>query len=261
MNSPTAIAPASGSVLARHSVRHDRLRADPEPRGESTVIRVVVTDAEPQVRSLHTAALSAVSDVSVVCEAATVHEAMTAVERHRPDVLVMDFSLPDLDGCAASASVSAAGKVTRVLALVMDDDTHFFSRAIKAGAGGCLLKSASNRELVDAVRVVSHGDIYLGARPARVVSRRPSFITPEITQRLIFERLTHRERGVLSLIAQGFSAREIGERMFISAKTVETYKQRIQLKTGLTHRPEYVQFALALGVLEIGLGHHVRQSD
>jgi len=261
MTSSTTIAQPAGSVVARRSFRSDRLRADQAPRAGDTIIRVVVTNAELQVRSAHIAALNAVSDVAVVCEAATGREAMTAVERYRPDVLLMDFSMPDLDGRAATASVSAAGKVTRVLALAMDDDTHFFSCAIKAGAGGCLLKSASNSELVDAVRVVAQGDIYLGARPARVVSRGPSLDTPEITKRGMFERLTQRERGVLLLIAQGFSAREIGEQLFISAKTVDTYKRRIQGKTGLTHRREYIQFALALGVLEIGWWNRVRQSD
>ncbi|MDE3128921.1 MAG: response regulator transcription factor, partial [Gemmatimonadota bacterium] len=120
---------------------------------------------------------------------------------------------------------------------------------LESGASGFLQKSAADRELVDAVRAVAHGDTYLQPSAARVLAGGLRKKAEHIDERTKFERLTQRERDVLRLVAQGYSAPEIGQRLFISPKTVDTYKQRIQEKLGLQHRSEYVQFALHLGLL------------
>ena len=108
---------------------------------------------------------------------------------------------------------------------------------------------AADRELVDAVRAVAHGDTYVQPAAARALARGLRRREEHADERGMYERLTERERDVLRLVASGFSAPEIGEKLFISPKTVDTYKQRIGEKLGLTHRSEYVQFALKLGLL------------
>jgi two-component system response regulator NreC len=102
---------------------------------------------------------------------------------------------------------------------------------------------------VDAVRAIAHGDVYVRPAAARILAKNLTKKDPEKVNRERFDKLTQRERDVLRLVAQGFSAPEIGERLYISPKTVDTYKQRIHEKLGLAHRSDYVQFALKLGLL------------
>ena len=107
----------------------------------------------------------------------------------------------------------------------------------------------ADRELLDAVRTVARGEVYVRPDAARILAKGYTRKDPLHEERTRFEKLTERERDVLRLTAQGFSAPEIGEKLFISPKTVDTYKQRIQDKLGLSHRHEYVQLALRLGLL------------
>ena len=131
----------------------------------------------------------------------------------------------------------------------MHAEEEYLVPLMEAGAAGYLVKSAADRELVDAVRAVAHGDMYV--HPVRPDSRQEPDEegSRARTERERFDKLTQRERDVLRLVAQGYSAPEIGERLFISPKTVDTYKQRIQEKLGLAHRSDYVQLALKLGLL------------
>jgi DNA-binding NarL/FixJ family response regulator len=161
----------------------------------------------------------------------------------------MDLSMPDLDGTGATKEIVKLGLPARVLILTMHAEEDYLVPLMEAGAAGYLVKSAADRELVDAVRAVAHGDVYVRAAAARVLAKNLTRKDPAQSERERFEKLTQRERDVLRLVAQGYSAPEIGERLFISPKTVDTYKQRIQEKLGLAHRSDYVQFALKLGLL------------
>jgi len=157
--------------------------------------------------------------------------------------------MPELDGTAATKEIVEKGLATKVLVLTMHSEEDYLVPLMEAGAAGYLVKSAADRELVDAVRAVAHGDVYVKASAARVLAKNLTKKDPEKMDRDRFEKLTQREQDVLRLVAQGFSAPEIGEKLFISPKTVDTYKQRIQEKLGLAHRSDYVQFALKLGLL------------
>jgi len=131
----------------------------------------------------------------------------------------------------------------------MHAEEDYLVSLMEAGAAGYLVKSAADRELVDAVRAVAHGDVYVRSTAARLLAKNLIKQDPAKTERERFAKLTQRERDVLRLVGKGFSAPEIGARLFISPKTVDTYKQRIQEKVGLGHRSDYVQFALKLGLL------------
>ncbi|HEX8944653.1 MAG TPA: response regulator transcription factor [Gemmatimonadaceae bacterium] len=212
-------------------------------------IRVVLADDHAVVRAGLKAVLGAARDIEVIGEAKNGLEAVALTERFKPDVVVMDLTMPELDGASATREIVKKGLPARVLILTMHTEEDYLVPLMEAGAAGYLVKSAADRELVDAVRAVAHGDVYVRPAAAGVLAKNLTRKDPAKTERERFEKLTQRERDVLRLVAQGYSAPEIGERLFISPKTVDTYKQRIQEKLGLAHRSDYVQLALKLGLL------------
>jgi len=161
----------------------------------------------------------------------------------------MDLSMGEMDGIAATKDLVAKETRTKILILTMHSEDAYLVKVLEAGASGYLLKSAADRELVDAVRAVAHGDVYMQPSATRALAKGIQRKSEHADEREKYEKLTERERDVLRYVAGGFSAPEIGEKLFISPKTVDTYKQRINEKLGLTHRSDYVDFALKLGLL------------
>jgi DNA-binding NarL/FixJ family response regulator len=215
----------------------------------SDLIRVVLADDHTVVRTGLKAVLGTAKDIDVVGEAKDGREAIALVERFKPDLVVMDLAMAGMDGLAATQEIVAKQLPSKVLVLTMHEEEEYLMPVLKAGAAGYLVKSAADRELIDAIRAIAHGDVYVRGSAARVLAKGVTKKDPHQADRECFERLTERERDVLRLTAQGYSAPEIGDRLFISPKTVDTYKQRIHEKVGLGHRAEYVQFALRLGLL------------
>jgi len=213
------------------------------------LIRIVLADDHAVVRAGLKAVLGTARDMVVVGEASNGIEAVALAERLTPDVVVMDLSMDQMDGTAATREIVKKGLTARVLVLTMHSEEEYLVGLLEAGAAGYLVKSAADRELVDAVRTVARGELFVRPAAARVLARGLTRKDPAKAEREKYEKLTERERDVLRLVAQGFSAPEIGERLFISPKTVDTYKQRIHEKMGLSHRAEYVQLAVRLGLL------------
>jgi len=214
------------------------------------LIRVILADDHAVVRAGLKAVLGSVKDMLVVGEAATGPEAVQMAERLKPDVVVMDLSIGEVDGGEATRMLVEKGIPSRVLILTMHPEEEYLVPMLEAGAAGFLPKTAADRELIEAVRAVARGDIFVRPEAARILAKGYQRKDPMQEDRARYERLTDRERDVLRLVAQGYSAPEIGERLFISPKTVDTYKARIQDKLGLSHRHEYVQLALRLGLLQ-----------
>jgi two-component system, NarL family, response regulator NreC len=212
-------------------------------------IRVVLADDHTVVRAGLKAVLGAARDIHVIGEAQNGREAVAMAERLDPDVVVMDLTMPELDGTAATKEIVQKGLRARVLILTMHLEDDYLVPLMEAGAAGYLVKSVADRELVDAVRAVARGDMYVRPTAARVLAQNLSKRAAAQSEHDRFEQLTQREQNVLRLVAQGYSAPEIGEQLFISPKTVDTYKQRIQEKLGIAHRSDYIQFALKLGLL------------
>lgn len=224
------------------------------------LIRVVLVDDHQIVRAGLKAVLSTARDITVVGEGASGKDALALAERVDPHVIVMDLSMPDMDGLTATRELqklNAARVVApnepvtrRVLVLTMHTEDEHLVALLEAGAGGYLLKSVADRELVDAVRTVAAGDVYVQPSAARALARGLAKREGGAEERTRFEKLTDREQVVLRMVAEGYTAPEIGEHLTISPKTVDTYKQRIGEKLGLTHRTDYVKFALKLGLLK-----------
>ena len=202
----------------------------------SESIRVVLADDHSVVRAGLRAVLGATPDITVVGEASNGREAVDVVKRLDPDVVVMDLSMPEMDGVAATKEIVASGARTRVLILSMHAEDDYLVPAIEAGASGYLVKTNADRELVNAIRGLAHGEVYVQSAAARVLAKRLREKNPTASERVRYERLTGREREVLRGVALGYSAPEIGAQLAISPKTVDTYKQRIQEKVDLAHR-------------------------
>ena len=212
-------------------------------------ITVLLADDHRVVRAGLKAVLGGAPDISVVSEASNGREAVALAERMKPDVLVMDLSMPELDGIAATRELATKGLPTRVLVLTMHAEDAYLVQALEAGAAGYLLKSAADRELVDAVRAVARGDGYVQPSAGRVLARALQKRDEVADERARYDKLTDREKSVLTLVAEGYSAPEIAEKLNISPKTVDTYKQRIGDKMALTHRADYVKLALKLRLM------------
>lgn len=214
-------------------------------------IRVMLVDDHAIVRTGLRAVLGAAPEIEVMGEAASGTEAVALLARRSADVVVMDISMADGDGIAATREITGAGAgAPRVLVLTMHAEEAYLEAVLEAGASGYLVKSTADRELVDAVRAVARGEVYVRPAAARVLAQGARRREERESDRARFERLTDRERAVMQLIAEGYTAPEIGERLAISPKTVDTYKQRINDKLGLTHRADYVKLALKLGLLQ-----------
>jgi DNA-binding NarL/FixJ family response regulator len=223
-------------------------------------IRVVVADDQALVRGGFAMVLGHEEDIEVVAEAGTGTEAIEVARTHRPDVILMDIRMPEMDGLeATSRIVEEADWEVRVLILTTFDPDEYVYKALRAGASGFVLKDMPPQELVSAVRTVADGG---------------ALLAPSITRRLIgqfaerfaldaavsgrLERLTDREREVLAAIARGKSNAEISGELFIGAATVKSHVSSILTKLGLRDRAQAVVFAYESGLAEVGerdIGH------
>ena len=213
-----------------------------------STIRVLLVDDHAVMRAGLRALLASEPDIEVIGEASTGEEGVEETGRLRPDVVLMDLSMPGCGGLAATRRIAALGLPTRVLVLTVHAEREYLLPLLDAGGSGYVTKASADRELLEAIRVVARGDVYLDPGAARLLVT--TFRTPREPERESpLERLSAREREVLTLAAEGYSSTEIGERLGISGKTVETYRERVMGKLDLRHRSELVRFALREGLL------------
>lgn len=212
-------------------------------------IRILLADDHVVLRAGLRALLDAEEDMVVVGEAGTGEEAIDAVERLNPDVVVMDLSMPGMGGLEATRRIAALGKDTRVLVLTMHAEEEYLLAVLEAGGMGYVKKTSADEDLTNAIRTVARGEVFLYPSAAKLLlqgfRRRGEPSEPDP-----LAQLSEREREVLLYTAEGYSSSEIGEKLFISPKTVDTYRSRIMEKLKLNHRSELVKFALKTGLLK-----------
>ena len=211
-------------------------------------LRVLLADDHAVVREGLKALLMAQPDIEVVGEAADGQAAwMMAAELH-PDVVVMDISMPEMGGAAATKLIRRDCPGTRVLALTVHEIDGYLRQLLEAGASGYVLKRAAAEELVHAIRAVASGGIYLDPKMAGQVVG--DFVGPGSVDIATEGVLTERESEVVRLLAKGHINREIADKLSLSIKTVEVHKSRALEKLGLRSRADLVQFALTRGWLQ-----------
>ncbi|MDE2654445.1 MAG: response regulator transcription factor [Gemmatimonadota bacterium] len=207
---------------------------------------VLLVDDHTVVRAGLRALLEASGRVEVVGEASSGEEGVEKARSLEPDVVIMDLAMPGIDGVQATRRIAALGIETKVLVLTIHDEDEFLLPALDAGADGFLNKSVADTELLGAIEALLRGHSYLPRRAAALLRRQRS---AQASSDPGAEVLSPRERTVVTLYAQGFTASEMAREVFLSPKTVEGYLARAKKKLGLKNRREIVRFALEAGLL------------
>ena len=217
-------------------------------------IRVVIADDQQLVRTGFRVIVNAEPDMEVVAEAGDGREAVAAARELRPDVVLMDIRMPNLDGLEATRLIAGEAQPPHILMLTTFDLDEYVYEALRSGAGGFLLKDAGAAELLHAIRVVATGDALLDPAITRRLiedyTRRPHPSTAPAS----LAELTPREREVLVLIARGSSNADIARALVVSDATVKTHVGRIFGKLGLRDRAQAVVYAYETGLVQPGDG-------
>ncbi len=214
-------------------------------------VRIFLADDHPLVRDGLRFVLSGQKDMSIVGEAADGREAVEAVARLHPDVVLMDIGMPGLNGIEATAAILRERPLTKVIILSMHSSMDHVFRALEAGAAGYLLKESVGREVVSAVRIVHGGRQYLTPSISEALARDYVRLRKSEDTGNPLSKLSPREREILVLIVNGKSNKEIAHKLSISTKTVETYRSRMMEKLGLRDLPALIKFAIANGLMTL----------
>lgn len=214
----------------------------------ANAIKVLLVDDHAMFRAGIRALLESEGRVEVVGEASSGDEGVDRVRELKPDVVVMDLSMPDSNGLEATRRIAALGLETKVLVLTVHAEEEYLVPVVEAGASGYLTKTSADVDLMEAIKVVARGQVFLPPKATTLLLKR--YKASEDSDAPKLQDLSTREQEVLALTAEGFSSREIGKKLFISPKTVDTYRSRIMDKLGLSHRSELVRFALRVGLLK-----------
>lgn len=214
-------------------------------------MNIIIADDHAVVRSGFMHILNFQPDMNVVATAADGIEAFELVEQHRPDVLLMDLSMPPGEsGLVATGKIHEHFPETKILILTMHDDEEYLFYVFRNGALGYVLKNAPDDELLKAIRTVYKGETYIYPSMATSLVRELIENDRGEYEGDLFKVLTKREIEVLPLAAKGYGNKEIAEKLFISVKTVEAHKSRIMTKLNLKSRPDLIEYALKKKLLD-----------
>jgi two-component system, NarL family, response regulator NreC len=208
-------------------------------------MRIVIVDDHAVVRSGFSMILNYQEDMEVVATAADGREAYLMVGKHKPDILLMDLSMPPGEsGLVATGKISSDFPDTKIIVLTMYDDEEYLFHVLKSGASGYVLKNAPDEELLSAIRMVYKGGTYIHPQMATSLVKDYIKKDQETKGSDSLQLLSTRETEILPLIAKGYGNKEIAEKLFVSVKTVEAHKAKIMEKLNLKSRPELVEYAL-----------------
>jgi len=211
------------------------------------MIRVVVVDDHTIVRSGICRLLEAESDIEVVAQAGSGHEAVRLCREEKPDVLVLDYGLPDLDGLETTRQIVQLSKAPKILILTMHASEEYATRLIRAGAAGFIVKTAPTIQLLAAVRKVARNQIFVSKSiMEKMVGRLalPATDSPESV-------LSNRELQVLIRLAQGLSTKEVAQALHLTTSTVDTYRRRVLEKLNLRNNADMTRFAIRRNLIHL----------
>ncbi|HEV2827925.1 MAG TPA: response regulator transcription factor [Pyrinomonadaceae bacterium] len=214
-----------------------------------TKLRIFLADDHAVLRDGLKALVNAQPDMEVVGEADNGRTASSKIGELSPDIVVMDVSMPELNGVRATEILKRECPQVKVLALTAYKDKAYLDQLLKVGALGYVLKMSAAKELIEALRVVASGNVYIDQEMTERIAEgyvRDQFLRGEVRQR----ELTSREEQILRLIAQGYANKEIAKQLDISVKTVESHKTNVMEKLELKSRTEIVRYAVRQGWLQ-----------
>jgi two-component system response regulator NreC len=210
--------------------------------------KVLIADDHAIVRTGLRTLLQAEPSMELVGEATGGYEAIELVEEKMPDVLLLDISMPDLDGISVVKQIKPLIPNLHILILTIHEDPALLREAIRAGASGYILKRAAESELISAINIIMRGDMYID--PAMVRDLIEETVSPTKQEDENIESLTPRETEVLTHIVQGYTNRQIGEELNISVRTVEGHRANLSGKLGLQSRVDLVRYAREHGLID-----------
>jgi len=219
-------------------------------RARTHKIRVMIADDHAILRAGLRMLVNAQADMEVVSEAADGETAVQTARETRPEVALLDLTMPRVGGMKALQELARDCRETRVLVLTMHDDPAYLRSALAAGASGYLLKRAVDAELLAAIRAVHRGGIFVDPRLANILVQ--DILTKKSTRaesKGLVNILSQRELQVLRLVARGYSSPEIAKQIFVGVKTIETYRSRLAEKLGLRTRSDVIRYAVQMGLL------------
>ena len=214
----------------------------------SDELRILLVDDHAILRAGLRALLEAEADMRVVGEAGTGEEAIDLIPHVRPDIVVMDITMPGMGGVEATRRIMEADEPPYVLILTMHGEEEHLLSVLEAGGAGFVRKTSADEDLTKAIRTVAADQVFLYPAAAKLLLNGYR-VQQDKSEDDPLDPLSERERQVLAMTAEGFSSTEIGGKLFISPKTVDTYRSRIMDKLELHHRSELVRFALRTGLL------------
>lgn len=214
-------------------------------------INVFLADDHALIREGLRAVLEAQGDIKILGTADNGRDAVRQARQLGPDIAIMDISMPELNGIEATAQMHEACPATRVIILSMHHTSEHIFQALKAGAYGYLLKESAGQEIVKAVRRVYSGQRYFSQRIEQTIIDTYSKRHEPVSSESPLDKLSPREREILQLVVEGKSSAEISRIIFISPKTVETYRSRLMKKLGVNDIPSLVKFAIQHGVTSL----------
>lgn len=215
-------------------------------------IRVLVADDHAVLRSGLRLLINTQSDLQVIGEAGNYEETLDAIRHTLPDVVTLDLSMPGGSGIKLVETIARDFPSVRTLVLTMHDDPAYFRMALAAGAAGYVVKKSADTELLTAIRTVAAGRLYAHVRfNGESQGPSPAFALPsQANAANALADLSEREREVFLLVARGHTNQAIADQLFLSVKTVESYRSRLMTKLGLRNRAELTQLALEIGLLD-----------
>lgn len=212
------------------------------------MINVLIADDHAVVRAGLRTLIYSEPLLKLVGEATGGYEAIEMVTSTQPDILVLDLSMPDLDGISVTKQLLPENPDLRILILTVHDDEAFIKEAIKLGASGYILKGAAENELISAIHIVMRGDLYVDPSMMRTLLEESNQSSNAAHNSLV--ALTPREIEILKLIVEGYTNRQIGEELNISVRTVEGHRSNLSVKLGLHSRVELVRYAREHGLID-----------
>ncbi|MDO8691489.1 MAG: response regulator transcription factor [Dehalococcoidia bacterium] len=212
-------------------------------------MRVLIVDDHAIIRDGLRAILEAQPDIEVVGEAMEGGEALEKADKLRPDVVIMDLTMPGMGGLEATRQLKLLHPDVRVMALTMHESDDYFFQVLQAGADGYFVKGGSSTELLSALRTVSQGEVFL--YPSMATRLLKDYLKPARAGRERYEGLTDREVEILKLVAEGRSNQEIGDLLVVSVSTVQTHRAHVMAKLGLHSRTELVKYAIRQGIISL----------
>ncbi len=212
-------------------------------------IRILLADDHTILRAGLKMMLNAQPDMEVVGEAQDGRQAIEETQKLQPDIVLMDITMPDLNGIEATRQIKRLVPDVKILMLTMHEHDEYVFQALQAGASGYMLKEAADTELITALHVITSGQFYLSPTAQSVVVGDYLQKVRTGEERDSYSSLTEREREILKLVAEGYTNNQIAERLVISPKTVDTHRTHIMDKLNMHSRAELIKYAMRRGLL------------